>query len=53
VTIPLSGHVSGLFNDCGKALVNAFVLAPERELNTACIDSARTRFVQPEDPLPE
>jgi pimeloyl-ACP methyl ester carboxylesterase len=53
VTIPFSGHVSGLFNDCGKALVNAFVLAPERELNTTCIESARTRFVLPEDPLPE
>ncbi len=53
VTIPHTGHVAGIFNDCGKALVQSFVLSPNTPLNTACIEAARTRFVEPDSPLPE
>ncbi|WP_430937884.1 alpha/beta hydrolase [Rhodovulum sp. YNF3179] len=53
VTVPMSGHVSGLFNACGKALVQSFILAPETPLNTACLDAARYRFVQPDESLPQ
>ncbi|WP_210115106.1 alpha/beta hydrolase [Roseovarius aestuariivivens] len=53
VTITMSGHVSGIFNACGKALVQSFVLAPQTPLNTSCIDDAKVRFVQPDAPLPQ
>ncbi len=53
VTVPMSGHVSGLFNDCGKALVRSFILAPDTPLNTACVDAAGYRFVGPDDALPQ
>lgn len=53
VTIPMSGHVSGLFNECGKALVQSFILAPDTPLNRSCIEDAKVRFVQPEEDLPQ
>lgn len=53
VTIPMSGHVSGLFDDCGKALVQSFVLAPDTPLNRSCIDRAQVRFAQPDEDLPQ
>ncbi|WP_306119534.1 MULTISPECIES: alpha/beta hydrolase [unclassified Roseitalea] len=53
VTIPMSGHVSGLFDDCGKALVQSFILTPDTPLNTACIEAAQFRFVLPDEPLPQ
>jgi pimeloyl-ACP methyl ester carboxylesterase len=53
VTIPMSGHVSGLFDDCGKALVQSFILAPDTPLNTECIEAARIRFVLPDEALPQ
>ena len=53
VTVPMTGHVAGIFNACGKALVQSFILAPDTAPNTACIDAARPRFVQPDAPLPD
>ncbi len=53
VTIPMTGHVAGIFNECGKALVQSFILAPDTPLNTACIEAARPSFVQPDAPLPD
>lgn len=53
VTIPMAGHTAGLLNKCGNALVAAFVLDPEAEINTACADAARPSFVQPDSELPE
>ena len=52
VTIPMAGHVAGLMTECGKALVQAFILSPEDPLNRSCIDAARPVFVMPGAPLP-
>ena len=52
VTIPMAGHVAGLMTPCGKALIQAFILSPDTELNEACIADLRPRFVLPEEELP-
>nr|WP_281251236.1 alpha/beta hydrolase [Tropicimonas sediminicola] len=53
VTIPMAGHTAGLLNKCGNALVQAFILSPEEDLNRSCADAARPVYATPEDPLPQ
>ncbi|MBF9032422.1 alpha/beta fold hydrolase [Rhodobacterales bacterium HKCCE3408] len=53
VTIPMSGHISGLNTDCGQALVQAFILSPSEDVDRSCADAAKPAFVMPEDPLPQ
>lgn len=53
VEIPMAGHTPGLFTDCGRALVHAFILSPEVAPNPACIEAARPSFVLPDDALPQ
>jgi hypothetical protein len=45
--------VVGLFTECGRAMVHSFILSPEAEPNTACVEAARVRFVMPDADLPE
>jgi pimeloyl-ACP methyl ester carboxylesterase len=53
VELPMAGHVPGLFDLCGRALVHSFILSPEAEPNTACIEAARVSFVMPDGDLPQ
>jgi pimeloyl-ACP methyl ester carboxylesterase len=53
VELPMAGHVPGLFDLCGRALVHSFILSPEAAPNTACIEAARVPFVMPDEDLPE
>ncbi|MBW6419695.1 alpha/beta hydrolase [Celeribacter sp. PS-C1] len=53
VTIPMANHTPGLLSPCGNALVSAFILSPDVDVNRACVDAARPDYVAPDASLPE
>lgn len=53
IVMPEVAHGFSVLGDkCGQALVNAFVLSPNEELNRGCAEAKRIVFVLPDEDLP-
>ncbi len=53
IVVPEESHgFTVLGDECGQALVNAFVLSPNENFNQSCVDAKRIVFVLPDAELP-
>lgn len=52
VIFPNAGHGASLCSDCGMDMTLTFILDPEAEFDTACVEALTPRFVLPDTPLP-
>ncbi len=48
VTVPMYAHGATALSECGQDIVRYFFTYPEQEVNTACIEDLKPRFVLPD-----